>query len=242
LNQNEIYSKIINQEKRNEIELSKLDRDEFVLSHKQISSQSSPKRKLEYSNEEKARRMLVVLILNIFALHFTLTIAFSFLVDKNECCRKKFDDTYCSLFALCISKFFIAYLIAKFCGKHISRYVGITLVMLISVTNCILTGIFQSSLLYNQSMMISIIVITALISIINFLGMLLPNLTFCPSLRYEEKTFNNLFYLLRFNPLQIHQILLKYLIIQYILLLILPVDMIVIKEIFILILMIILFH
>ena len=60
--------------------------------------------------------------------------------------------------------------------------------MLIFVTNCILTGIFQSSLLYNQSMMISIIVITALISIINFLGMLLPNLTFCPSLRYEEKT------------------------------------------------------
>jgi len=57
--------------------------------------------------------------------------------------------------------------------------------MLISVTNCILTGIFQSSLLYNQSMMISIIVITALMSIINFLGMLLPNLTFCPSLRYE---------------------------------------------------------
>ena len=78
MNQNEIYSKIINQEKRNEIELSKLDRDEFVLSHKQISSQSSSKRKLEYSNEEKDRRMLVVLILNIFALHFTLTIAFSF--------------------------------------------------------------------------------------------------------------------------------------------------------------------
>jgi len=37
-------------------------------------------------------------------------------------------------------------------------------------------------------MTISIIVITALMSIINFLGMLLPNLTFCPFLRYEVKS------------------------------------------------------
>ena len=35
--------------------------------------------------------------------------------------------------------------------------------------------------------MISILVITGLMSIINFIGILLPNLICCPSFRYEEE-------------------------------------------------------
>ena len=54
--------------------------------------------------------------------------------------------------------FIIAYYSIKACGKRITRHVGITYVMLISITNFILTGIFISSPYYNQGLMISLLV------------------------------------------------------------------------------------
>ena len=82
LNLSEIHFKIKNQEKKNKLDLSNLDGDEFVLSHKQISSQSLTKRKLEDPSEEEIFRMIFVLLLNLLALHFTFVIGFSFLVDQ----------------------------------------------------------------------------------------------------------------------------------------------------------------
>jgi riboflavin transporter FmnP len=131
---------------------------------------------LVISIKENNGCMIAVLLLNLLALHFTFAIGSSFLVDENECCRKKFDDRCCSVFALCIFYFFIPYISAKGCGKHISRYIGIIAVMFISITNCILTTILLSILSYNISMMVSIIVITALMSMFNFISILLPNL------------------------------------------------------------------
>ena len=61
-------------EKKNKLVLSNLDGDEFVLSHKQISSQSLPKRKLEDPSEEEIFRMMFVLLLNLLALHFTFVL------------------------------------------------------------------------------------------------------------------------------------------------------------------------
>ena len=58
--------------------------------------------------------------------------------------------------------------------------------MLISITNCILTSVFQSPY-YDHSLMVSTIVITGLISVINFFGLLLPNLICCSSLREEAE-------------------------------------------------------
>jgi len=82
LNLSEIHFNIKSQEKKNQLELSNLDEDEFVLSHKQISSQSLPKRKLEDPSEDEIFRMMFVLLLNLLALHFTFVIGFSFLVDQ----------------------------------------------------------------------------------------------------------------------------------------------------------------
>ena len=67
LNLSEIHFKIKNQEKKNKLDLSNLDGDEFVLSHKQISSQSLTKRKLEDPSEEEIFRMIFVLLLNLLA-------------------------------------------------------------------------------------------------------------------------------------------------------------------------------
>lgn len=94
LNLSEIHFNIKSQEKKNQLELSNLDEDEFVLSHKQISSQSLPKRELEDPSEDEIFRMMFVLLLNLLALHFTFVIGFSFLVDQNECCDN-FNDSFC---------------------------------------------------------------------------------------------------------------------------------------------------
>lgn len=140
LNLSEILSTIKSQEKKDGMKLSNLDLDEFVLSHKQISSKSSPKRKLEESSKSGNDTMLFVLLLNLLALHFTFVIGFSFLVDQKECCNN-FNEDICCVFALFIFNFSIAYYSTKACGKHASRYVGITFVMLISFVNLILGGI-----------------------------------------------------------------------------------------------------
>jgi len=187
LNLNEIHSQIKIDEKMKEMEISNLDGDEFVLFNKQESSLSSPKRKLENSSEEILDdRILIVLFLNILALHFVFAIGFSFMVDQNECCRY-FNEDKCLNFTFCLFNFIITYCSVKACGKHISRYVGLTFVTLISLTNFILTAFFISNPHYNQGLMISILVITGLMSIINFIGILLPNLICCPSFRYEEE-------------------------------------------------------
>lgn len=184
LNLSEIHSKIKNQEKKNEMELSNLDGDEFVLSHKQISSKSSPKRKLEDSSENEDVTMMIVLLLNLFALHFTFVIGFSFLVDQKECCYN-FNDSYCYPFGLFIFNIAIAYYCTKACGKHASRYVGVTFVMLISIVNFILGGNSLSSKIYNNTMTYAIFVISLLLTDINFFGLLLP--CCCSSLRYVEE-------------------------------------------------------
>ena len=144
---NEMNSENKSQENKKEMELSNLDQDEFVLSLKQISSKSSPKKKLENSSDNIDGRMMVVLLLNLLSLHFTFAIVFSFLVDQNECCNNFDGDYFCPL-ALFTPNISITYFSTKACGKHTSRYVGITFVMLISIINCILTGIFLSGNTY----------------------------------------------------------------------------------------------
>ena len=184
-NLNEIHPQIKSYEKTKERNLSNLDGDEFVLFNKQESSLSSPKRKLENSSEKKIdNRIMIVFFLNLLSLHFVFAIGFSFMVDQNECCRH-FNDNFCLVFLMCIFNFTITYFSVKACGKHISRYIGLSFVTLISITNFILTSFFISSPQYKLGLMVSILVITGLMSIINFIGILLPNLICCPSLRYD---------------------------------------------------------
>lgn len=184
LNLSEILSTIKSQEKKDGMKLSNLDLDEFVLSHKQISSKSSPKRKLEESSKSGNDTMLFVLLLNLLALHFTFVIGFSFLVDQKECCNN-FNEDICCVFALFIFNFSIAYYSTKACGKHASRYVGITFVMLISFVNLILGGDCLSSGAYNNTITYAICIISLLMTDINLFGLLLP--CCCSSLRYVEE-------------------------------------------------------
>ncbi len=160
LNLNEIHSQIKGQEKKNEMNLSNLDGDKFVLFIKQKSSLSSPKRKLENSEEEIELSIIVVLLLDVLALHFVFAIGFSFIVDQNECCRN-FNDCFFFTFALCIFNISITYCSVQACGKHISRYVGVTSVMLISIINFIFTCILMSNPYCDQGLMISVLVIPA---------------------------------------------------------------------------------
>ena len=120
--------------------------------------------------------------------------------------------------------------------------------MLISITNCILTSVFQSPY-YDHSLMVSTIVITGLISVINFFGLLLPNLICCSSLREEaepmqQPILSSQAQLPSYIPpsSDFANVPFSLLIIQHILLDILQVAMIVVKEIFMLILSLSLFH
>jgi len=73
------------------------------------------------------------------------------------------------------------------CGKHASRYVGLTINMLLFIAMFILTNIFyfDSKSEFDPPIIYSILGITGFMSLINFLGLLLPNLACCPSLKYE---------------------------------------------------------
>jgi len=73
------------------------------------------------------------------------------------------------------------------CGKHASRYVGLTINTLLFIAMFILTNIFyfDSKSAFDPAITCSILGVTGFMSLIDFLGLLLPNLACCSSLRYE---------------------------------------------------------
>ena len=193
---------------------SNLDEDEFVLSYKQISPRNSSKNDSKKSGEESY--LFIVLILDMLTIFTTFVIIFSFCVDQNECCDENSQQNICCctcatccvhycLRAKCRSRsssknekaatlaififiFLLIYCAVRACGKHVSRYVGVTINMLFFFAMFVLSNIFyfSNTSIYDPRLMYSIIVISGLISLANFLGLLLPNLTCCSSLRYEE--------------------------------------------------------
>lgn len=217
LNQIGMQSQIKSQEEKKDIELMNLDKDDFVFSYKQLSSQFSSEkkiRKLSQSND-----MTLVFLLDLVALFTTFIIAFSFFADPNECCVENSQQDLCC--GLCVGSCLyqcccnprcrcnfhsnnsgsclvvliicvLMYCAVNACGKHASRYVGLTLNMLLSIAMLVLSLIFyfDNKSMYDPGIIFSIISITGFMSLINILGLLLPNLASCSSLRYELEPSN----------------------------------------------------
>jgi hypothetical protein len=197
---------------------SNLDEDEFVLFLKQISPQNSSKNdSRKYSRKSGVDNMFIVLLLDLLTIFTTFVIIFSFCVDQNECCNENSQQdicccacvgTWCTHYCLrakCKSRsrsknggaanlailifiFLLIYCAVNACGKHVSRYVGVTINMIFFLAMFVLSNIFyfNNTSIYDPGLQYSIIIISGLISLTNFLGLLLPNLICCSSLRYEE--------------------------------------------------------
>ena len=90
--------------------------------------------------------------------------------------------------AILIILFLLLYCAVRACGKHVSRYVGVTINMIFFLAMFVLSNIFyfNNTSIYDPGLQFSIIIISGLISLTNFLGLLLPNLICCSSLRYEQ--------------------------------------------------------
>ena len=212
LNLFEKQSQIKSQEKKNKIDLSNLDMDEFALSYNQISPQFSYKKKLRKLSS--GNDMSLVLLLDLITLLNTFIIMFSFCADPNECCvENSLQDLCCGLcvgsclykcccnprcrcechsnnsgaFVVLLIVCVLMFLGVNACGKHASRYVGLTINMLLFIAMFILTNIFyfDSKSAFDPAIIYSILGITGFMSLIDFLGLLLPNLACCSSLRYE---------------------------------------------------------
>ena len=197
---------------------SNLDEDEFVLFLKQISPQNSSKNdSRKYSRKSGVDNMFIVLLLDLLTIFTTFVIIFSFCVDQNECCNENSQQdiccctcvgTWCTHYCLrakCKSRsrsknggaanlailifiFLLIYCAVNACGKHVSRYVGVTINMIFFLAMFVLSNIFyfNNTSIYDPGLQYSIIIISGLISLTNFLGLLLPNLICCSSLRYEQ--------------------------------------------------------
>ena len=83
LNLFEKQSQIKSQEKKNKIDLSNLDMDEFALSFNKISPQFSYQKKLRKLSSRND--MSLVILLDLVTFLTTFIIMFSFF-DPNECC------------------------------------------------------------------------------------------------------------------------------------------------------------
>ena len=186
--------------------------DEFVFSYKQLSSQFSSEKKIRKLSQSDD--LSLVLLLDLVTLFTTFIMAFSFFAEPNECCVENSQQDLCC--GLCVGSCLyhcccnprcrcefrsnnsgsclvvliiciLMYCAVNACGKHASRYVGLTLNMLLSIAMLVLSIIFyfDNKSMYDPAIIFSIFGITGFMSLINFLGLLLPNLACCSSLRYE---------------------------------------------------------
>jgi len=162
---------------------SNLDEDEFVLSYKQISPQNSSKNDSKnYKKSGEKSYMFIVLLLDTLTIFTTFVIIFSFCVDQNECCNENPQQNICCctcagtccahycLRAKCRSRssskkggaanlailiflFLLLYCAVSACGKHVSRYVGVTINMLFFLAMFVLSNIFyfDNTSMYDRS-------------------------------------------------------------------------------------------
>jgi len=195
---------------------SKYNEDEFVLPNNQLLQQPYPKkmRRLSttYSESTFHPEPTLLLLLSSLGIFFSFVLMVSFCVDKNECCdpdsreemgfccvwcwcydpncrcRHHRDSNYESGLLVCLVLllvFVIVYFSVKACGKHISRCIAIIAEFLFSFACVILASIYAQT--GPSDLVGSIITISSILTIMNFLGLLLPNLACCISLTYGYK-------------------------------------------------------
>lgn len=88
---------------------------------------------------------------------------------------------------LVIIVFILLYFAVKACGKHVSRYVAITSECLLNIAIMVLALMYNADDYRASENGPVLIVISGILIICNFLGILLPNLSCCLNLRYGYK-------------------------------------------------------
>ena len=153
-----------------------------------------------YNNSFSSFYQDSLLILNLIFLYFCFILISSFLVGDNECrnccgcnCR---GDCSCSNSRnsggeLCVCLVLLIFLIiiyfsTKICGKHLSRYISLSFIIIINFFIFIMSFIYlsideDSSIKFN-------IVISLVLLICNVLGISLPNCKKCENLTYKFKS------------------------------------------------------
>jgi len=160
-----------------------------------------------------------LLILNLIYLYFCLSLISSFFVGDNEsrnCCCHKCDCSNCScsnsnggnggellvvLFLIFI--LIIIYFSTKLCGKHLSRYISLSFIIIINFSILIISFIHLS--FYDDSEIKFNIIISFILLICNVLGISLPNFKKCENLAYKNNSpivSKNI----NFPPYQLHEI------------------------------------
>lgn len=93
---------------------------------------------------------------------------------------------------LIIIIFILLYFAVKACGKHVSRYVSITCECLLSIAMLIFAFMYTNDDKHESENGPAIIALSGILFVCNFLGILLPNLSCCLSLRYGYKPSQNM--------------------------------------------------
>ena len=164
--------------------------DEFVLPKNILKKTYSKNRKLEtdsstsMSNEDK---MVFILLLSCLGISFSILLMFSFCLDTNECCNRDAQDELG--LRCCIYCYFCD---CKACGKHVSRYVAITAECLVNIAIMVLSIMYNIDDFRASENGPILIALSGVLFISNFLGLLLPNLSCCLSLRYGYKPPSNI--------------------------------------------------
>lgn len=139
-----------------------------------------------------------ILALNFIYLYFCFNLVSSFLIGDDECprcCCNCNGDCNCSNsrnggnggaeLLVCLILIFIVLMIyysTKFCGKHLSRYISLSFIIIINFLIFILSLFF----LFQKETTIKInIFISLILLIFNSLGIILPNLKQCDNLVYK---------------------------------------------------------
>lgn len=155
-----------------------------------------------YNNSFSSFYQSSLLILNLIFLYFCLNLISSFLVGDNECqncCCGNCDcrgDCNCSNSSggnggeilVCLILLFILIIIyfsTKLCGKHLSRYISLSFIIIINFSILIISLIYLS--IDDDSVIKSNILISSILLICNALGISLPNCKKCENLTYKSK-------------------------------------------------------
>lgn len=93
---------------------------------------------------------------------------------------------------LVIIVFILLYFAVKACGKHVSRYVAITAECLVNIAIMVLSIMYNIDDFRASENGPILIALSGVLFISNFLGLLLPNLSCCLSLRYGYKPPSNI--------------------------------------------------
>lgn len=158
--------------------------------------------KYRYKHSFNSFYQSVVLILNLIFLYFCLNLISSFLVGESECrnccncdcgggcncsCNNSGGNGGELLICLIIIFIFIIiYYSTKLCGKHLSRYISLSFIILINSIILFISFIYLT--IDEDPTIKSNIIISFILLVCNVLGISLPNCKNCDNLTYKSKS------------------------------------------------------